>query len=132
MAGSYILQKDKLRELVIYADDFNFLFPMLKNNDNSHVSKEHIEFINWVENTKLFLNLNKCKILTIVPSVIYKDIHNINFLPALPIVQELRLLGVVFNSRLNWQSHVSVIFRTAACRLYAIRKLRPLLSDSDL
>jgi ribonuclease P/MRP protein subunit RPP40 len=134
VAGSYSspVNDSNLCEFITYADDFTFIFPLLKNNDNSHISTHHDQFLSWASANKLILNLGKCKILNVIPPGTNMDLHHTNASLTLPIVDELRLLGVVFNSRLNWQTHISLIVRSASQRLYAIRKLRPLVSDSDL
>ena len=44
----------------------------------------------------------------------------------LEVVEELRLLGVVVTSNLNWQAHVDYMCKKAFTRLWMIRRLKPL------
>ena len=49
----------------------------------------------------------------------------------LEIVEELRLLGVVITSNLNWQAHVDHMCQKAFNRLWMIRRLKPLGATVD-
>ena len=60
------------------------------------------------------------------------DLYTPIRLPEITVVKELRILGIIFNDELTWNTHVHHIIQNASKRLYAIRKLRPLLTDDKL
>ena len=53
-------------------------------------------------------------------------------LPNVTPVNELKFLGVLFNGNLNWNSHITAVVKNASQKMYAMRKLKPVLSRDDL
>jgi len=114
----------------IYADDFYLVLAIYKNSLNEHVKMEHNNLVHWSNNQKLNLNFNKCKSLC-VSSFQTRGFSGIP-LPGIDFVTSHKILGVIFNESLSWNSHIDYITSLAAKRLYALRVLRPVLSDSEL
>ena len=55
-----------------------------------------------------------------------------NVYPDVDVVEELKILGVTWNSSLTWNSHFSKVLRFSSQRLYVIRTLKPLMSKERL
>ena len=53
-------------------------------------------------------------------------------IPPLSVVQELKLLGVVFNSECNWKSHINHVVKISSRNLFLIRLLKANLSNDSL
>jgi hypothetical protein len=76
----------------------------------------------------LQINETKCKSLTIKKSKRCDDIH----IPGVVPVATLNILGVIFNARCNWTSHFDNVIKNASRRFYALRLLRPSLTNLEL
>jgi len=48
----------------------------------------------------------------------------------LPVAEKMKILGVVFNRRLSFDSHATTVARACNCHLRAIRHIRHLLSTA--
>ena len=116
--------------VVIFADDYTFLHPLYKMGDNSHIMESHNVFVEWCTSKDLKLNVTKTKMLSVRKPTPYRDLNV--FLPEVQSVQKLKILGVFFNSSFTWNDHIDFVVHSASSRLYAIRKLKPLLSHDEL
>ena len=100
---------------VIYADDFYLVLAIYKNSLNEHVKMEHNNLVHWSNNQKLNLNFNKCKSLSVssfqTRGFSGIPLHGIDF------VTSHKILGVIFNESLSWNSHIDYITSLAAKRL---------------
>lgn len=114
--------------VVIYADDTTFALPLSKSHQNDHVVTEHENMLAWSSAHSLKLNLTKTKSLLVRKSSAVALIP----LPNVQTVNELTLLGITFNERLSWDSHIDAITKKSSQRLYALRVLRPCVSDHDM
>ena len=76
----------------------------------------------------LHLNVNKCKMLCIGRKKNFVPIE----LQSIPIVNELKILGVIFDSRDNWNAHVNNIVKSASRRLFLTRLLKPHVTEENL
>ena len=56
------------------------------------------------------------------------------FPPSFPIelVNQVTILGLTISHNLKWDAHVHRVVKTANSRFYALRKLRPFLSNTEL
>ena len=100
-----------------YADDITILFPLRRDDDNNYIGDEHAHFINWAMSKKLTVNPKKCKCLVIKGSRYVTPYP----LAGIPFVRELKLLGVVYNSAFNFNSHVSYVTSICSSKLFALR-----------
>ena len=108
-----------------FADDITILFPLFRDSlNNNYIGDEHIHFKEWSKTKKLFINDTKCKSLLINPS----KITNHFFINDIPFVNEIKLLGVILNSQLNFNSHISYIVSRCSCKLFALRIVSRFLS----
>ncbi len=93
-----------------------------------------VDIKNWMMNNFLLLNSEKTEVLIIGPKN-----HTSNNLEhclildgcSLDSSSSVRKLGVLFDSNLSFDSHVSSICKTAFFNLKNISKLRPMLSMSN-
>ena len=76
----------------------------------------------------LRLNATKSKMLLISKSKGACPIR----LPDMEVVAQVRILGVTLNDRLKWDSHIDSVVRSCSRKMYALRVLRPLLSNEEL
>lgn len=114
-----------------YADDVITVLPISKSIFPSsllHDELKHIEA--WCENNGLTLNPDKTKVLQISKkdqeiSPLESDFEGL-------LCDELKILGVIYNSKLSWTSHISFIAKKAKRQLYILRKLKPHMKKATL
>ena len=82
----------------------------------------------WSMNIGLPINTAKSKCLTIKKSSNCPQPD----IPQVPVVESLRVLGVIFNSKWNLNDHINKTVSTASKRLYALRVLKPSLSTTQM
>ena len=119
---------------VKYADDCNFLIPIYKNDIYLSIKNMQNEIDNvksWSLRFGLSLNDAKTKLLffkkrNFVVSTVSDFFVNI------PVVDNLKLLGVVFTSELSWTVHFNCVIKRISQRLYLLRTLRPSISHCAL
>ncbi len=116
--------------VIKYADDVTICTPIYKNNANSHVSEIHNEIVSWSSRNMLTLNFRKCKTLVVGRTSISEDTA-VN-LPNVINVDTLTILGVVFNKRGNWKDHTKNTVVKASRRLFPLRIIKPLVTQSAL
>ena len=115
-------------KVTIYADDFTLCVPVFRNQNNSHVLKVHNIVCNWSQTIGLPLNIKKCKMLCISRKKIFEPIQ----IDSVPIVNELKILGVTFDRKCNWNAHVNNVLRGASRRLFLIRMIKQYVKKDDL
>ena len=116
--------------LAKYADDTTLCFPIFKAPaTNQHVSQEHKKLLDWSERMHLTINSRKCKAIIVKKSMHCEDID----LPGVSLVSSLKILGVTFDScAASWSLHFDSVIKSASQRFYALRLLRPSLTNSEL
>ena len=114
--------------VIKYADDFTVCAALLKMSTNDHVLHLHNSFLKWSADHGLTVNKAKCKTLF----VSFKHVCSPITLPNVSVVDELKILGVIFNRRLNWSSHCDTIVKNASRRLYILRVLKNVVTSKDL
>jgi hypothetical protein len=112
---------------VKYADDNTAIIPLYASPTTHHVELEVDNIRKWASSNKLNINTEKSHALAVM-----KRQHPPPNTLSLPLVQELKILGVTFNSRLSWETHIKNIVSRASSRLYALRILKPLVSPQNL
>lgn len=106
--------------LLKYADDTNLLVP--EHTDIS-LADEFDNVKKWASENKMVINYGKTK------EIVFRrpnPRHSINPDPIACIEQvcEAKLLGVVFNNKLAFETHVQFVLRQCNQRLYLIKLLR--------
>lgn len=114
--------------LIRYADDTSYSFPIFKSSPNDHVLREHDRLLQWSKSLDLKVNPQKCKSIIIRKTMNCDDIY----LPGVEKVEKVTILGVTFNTHGNWTTHIDNVVRMASRRFYALRLLRPSLSNNEL
>lgn len=116
---------------VKFADDLTIILKI--NPDDTRDSVEaivHKELKNinsWCESNDLCINVSKSKALLC-------SRKRFDFAPSFPIqlVNNITILGLTISSDLKWDDHVQLITKKANSRFYALRKLCPFLSPTEL
>jgi len=113
-----------------YADDMSLIIPLKRGNTVSHKRKIEDEIGNIASQTSsLHLDLNKNKSNAMV---IWRDNNKDKMPLSVPVTDSMKILGVIFNVRLDWSLHVKHISKLANQRLHLIRNLKTMISQHEL
>ena len=113
--------------MVKYVDDTCLAVGIRKShpiNDIEFANGEINNIAEWADNFNLELNTAK------TTGFIYyrgnfKDVIDVqSFVPAVHFQENVRFLGVIMNENLSWKSHVDLIERKCAQRMYILRRIR--------
>ena len=122
-------------ELVKFADDATLIIPLLKSDSPTSIQNmivdEIMSAMEWCSNNMQVLNADKIKMLNITFNPLGWKPSNC-FVYYRAFVEDVRILGVIFNKKLSWSSHFAYITRIVNSRLYALRILRDFLSPAEL
>ena len=103
-----------------YADDTNLIVP--ESTDIS-LRDEFVSIQLWANANKMVINKNKTKEI-----VFHRpNLRHCIFVPCvfgIEIVNEVKLLGVVFNDTLHFTSHVNYILKCCSQRSYLLKRFR--------
>jgi len=92
---------------------------------------EILSAMEWCSNNMQVLNAEKIKMLNITFNPLgWKPTNCFVYYRAF--VEDVRILGIIFNKKLSWSSHFAYITRIVNSRLYALRILRDFLSPAEL
>ena len=86
-----------------YADDTTICFPIFREKSNNHISSQHARLLKWSSDMDLKVNENKCKALIIKKSPNCEVVQ----LQGVQYVESMKILGITFNTRGTWSSHVN-------------------------
>jgi len=118
------LEFDNNSKLFKYADDTTLVIPHFNNNISEVIDDKVIQMRKWCENNNILLNTDKTQIMT------YRKNRNI------PLhtnhSAEIKVLGVIFNEQLKWDSHIQKAFKTASQRVYILKLLKQVAPKKDL
>ena len=120
---------DSRTSLVKFADDVTLIVPVYKSkiNDLSVVCMEIENFQKWCTDNQMLINSEKTKMLNVSAST-----DPLSPVPSMNTVDNLRILGLIFNNKLNWSSHFDHVCSMVSSRLYVLRVLRSLLTHDEL
>ena len=79
------------------------------------------EAIEWCEQNKLTLNIDKCNVLIIPNTNIVDSIHIYINGVKLPFVKSAKNLGVIIDSKLSWSNHIDGLCKKLSSQLYIFR-----------
>ena len=110
--------------VIKYADDITILHFVRSSNDDK-LQSEWDNCLQWSETNHLPLNISKCKVLDIVTkkNLVLSSVSCSDGF-SLPVVSELKILGVTFSSTLKWNAHLEDVIRKASQRIFIIRNLK--------
>lgn len=118
-------------KMIKYADDVTVLLPFRKSDSIAEaVETETRNIRDWCLQNGLTLNEEKTKVLLFSKQRIDEEL--LTGMPAL--VSSAKILGVTFNSRLNWKDHVTEITKSASRRIYVLKELKKIdsITKKDL
>lgn len=115
--------------VIKYADDVTIIVPVYKSHDpDLHTVLPEIDnFKNWCRDHCMQINVNKSKVMNVCFSR-----NPLSPVPLFENVATLKVLGLIFNCKLNWYDHLTTICLKVSKRLYILRVLKPLLSHDQL
>ncbi len=111
-----------------------FLHGLVKHTKLRKLMECIVDIKNWMTSNFLLLNSEKTEVLIIGPKTpTSNNLEHCLTLDGCSVnsSSSVRNLGVLFNSNLSFDSHVSSICKTAFFHLKNISKLRPMLSMSN-
>ena len=106
--------------LLLFADDIKLYRRIQSENDIIQLQKDIDDLLNWSNTWLLNFNIPKCKVLRIGTSILHQN-YTLNGTP-LDNVQDMRDLGVIIDSKLNFHSHSTHTVSKANRLLGLIRK----------
>ena len=127
VVGSLHAVDKQHNQIVKYVDDCTFVIPIGPNTLNACII-EHENMVRWSDSVGLRINPRKCKALWIPKSANAV----IPTIPDFDIVNELRILGVVFTPDLKWNAHLRQTNKIVSKRLFGLRILRPIFDHASL
>ena len=112
-------------KMLKYADDVTVLLPFRKSDSIAEaVENETRNIRDWCLQNGLTLNKEKTKVLLFSKQRIDEDLQIC--VPAS--VSSAKILGITFNSRLNWKDHITEIAKSASRRIYVLKELKKIES----
>ena len=119
--GSFATARQTTK-LVKYADDILLLIPFSLLSDADQVFKEESANITqWCSNANLVLNHEKTQLMIVSK----KSVETLpSSLSGFHLQKNLRLLGVTFDSKLTWKTHVTVTAKKASQRIYPLKQMK--------
>ena len=117
--------------LIAYADDF-VLLHNVDSGTSDNLQTDVNTFVSWLLDKKIFLNVDKCKLITFsrsvpasLPSVTISDslIHD---------VEVITFLGVILQSNLKWDSHFRLVNTRVSRNMYIVKSLWSHNAPSDV
>jgi hypothetical protein len=110
----------QLNKIFKYADDTNLIVPELTD---VQLSEEFLSIQLWASINKMIINNAKTKEI-----VFHRpNLRHCIFVPCIfgiELINEVKLLGVVFNDTLHFNSHVNYIIKSCSQRSYLLKKFR--------
>ena len=116
--------------IVKYADDTNFIINLSKNENYSmkeKIEKEISHAISWCVQNKLKINANKSSVLLKV-----RQPNNRPISLSFPVKEEVKILGVHLNNKLDWTSHIDNIYKSANRRFHVLKQMKSFICSDDL
>ena len=120
--------------MIKYVDDVSFVAPISKTcvvTDLTRIREEIENIGQWSTCNRLTLNSSKTTGL-IHSSGQFKAIHGLeSAIGDVRLKASLRFLGVILSDNLGWKDHVDFVSRKCAQRMYILRRLRSVTSDTQ-
>lgn len=120
-----------------YADDTQIYIPLTRNDHQQQLTQLESclhDITNWLSDNFLKLNPSKTELLVIGPKNQIPLHSNLSLTLNEYVVTPsptVRNLGVQLDQHLSFTTHIADISRSALFHLHNIRKIRPILTDTD-
>jgi hypothetical protein len=111
------------KSLLLYADDLKICFPVAGNSDFANAQAELDVFLQWCTDSRMQLNLGKCKSISFTRSRLTKHFQYEHRGHRLNSVDSICALGVFLDSKLNFTSHIDSMVVKASRMLGYIRRI---------
>ena len=107
-------------QMTKYADDVLCVIPIVNANEVQHQVNHEISNVHqWCRTHGLITNDKKTKLMYV------KKGNVVQYLPTdIEVVENLKVLGVIYSSDLRWNSHVDMICRKAYQRIFVLKRLK--------
>ena len=121
----------KIAHMVKYADDSTLLFVIKSECDLQLLQNEMCRKTTWAQTNRMEINPCKSNLLfftkrntssCILPSELF----------SIKAVSTLKILGVTFDQKLNFNEHFKEVLKCASRRLYFLRVLKNIMSIKEL
>jgi len=118
--------------VIKFADDTSFVIPHFANSLSDPVTNVILYMEQWCNKNGIQLNLQKTQILTVHQSTsLIKQTTSSQFFTHSR-SDTIKILGVKISKNLKWDNHIDEIYKKSAQRLYILRKMKPILSKTNL
>jgi hypothetical protein len=131
-----LVNTSKLATFIMFADDTNLFFK--HNNITVLFDMINIELANisqWFKLNKLSLNIKKTNYILFQGGNREKNIGNLNIVidnVKIERVEKTKFLGVIINSRLNWNDHIKTVCNKISKNIGILFKIRHNLTPATL
>jgi hypothetical protein len=105
----------------LYADDAKIYKQIYNSCDKENLQKDLNKLSSWADNWLIKLNINKCKKVSFGRHIDSSGHYNINSID-LENIDSIKDLGVIFDSQLNFKSHINDKINKAYSILGIIRR----------
>ena len=112
---------DSGSQVFLYADDAKIYKQIYNSCDKENLQKDLNKLSSWADNWLIKLNINKCKKVSFGRHIDSSGHYNINSID-LENIDSIKDLGVIFDSQLNFKSHINDKINKAYSILGIIRR----------
>lgn len=125
-----ITQASKLLEFIIFADDTNLLLTHQNHEILHSLANAELKNINlWFQLNKLTLNVTKSNFIIFSCTNKHPEQISIGNIP-LKEVTETKFLGVMIDSKMNWEAHIKHVCKKISPKIGLLHKIKHLLTPS--
>lgn len=111
-----------------YADDVMTLIPLTRISNIDIIVKNEVDHVgSWCDSHGMKLNVSKTKQM-----LCRKHLSPNEFNFTVPMCSQLKILGIIYDEHLNWNTQIETMSRKANQKCFLLRNLKQILSKKDL